>query len=195
MKKIVFIYGMLLGSIYQGYGQKDFDKIKASAEKGDAKSQIKLAMYYEFQDNYEKMFFWEKKAATQGYAKGQFFLGNTYLEWPFEEGSEKDKKDRIQKAISLYEKAANQGYEKAIVKLGYLYEYGGAIKQNHKKAIFWYKKAAKQGSIQAQYALADLLSYCTDVKNGKEKSKYWYQKACEQNYKPACDALKDLEDF
>ena len=71
-------------------------------------------------------------------------------------GVEKDE----QKAVELYQKAAEQGDANAQYNLGWCYESGTAVEKDEQKAVEWYKKAAEQGYAsqisQLQSRLANL---------------------------------------
>ena len=51
----------------------------------------------------------------------------------------------IQKAVELYQKAAEQGHTRAQYNLGFCYENGTGVKQTIQKAVDLYQKAADQG--------------------------------------------------
>ena len=61
-----------------------------------------------------------------------------------------------EKAILLYKKAAEKGVEKAILRLGEIYEKGSGVAINTHKAIFWYRKAAAKGNEEAKECLKRL---------------------------------------
>ena len=60
----------------------------------------------------------------------------------------------VQKALSWFRKAANQGYRNAELDLGLIYDTGHGVPANPVKAILWLGKAAAAGSGKAQYSLA-----------------------------------------
>ena len=59
-------------------------------------------------------------------------------------GKDMDENDRLNKAISLYEKAASHNGD-AMMKLGYIYEKGKYVEKDQIKAIEYYKRAASSG--------------------------------------------------
>lgn len=81
--------------------------------------------------------------AEAGDAEAQFLLGNFYstgFDWPRD----------YNKALYWYTKSAEQGYVRAQVYLGLVWEKGlGDIKPDRGKAFHWYSKAAEQGNAQA----------------------------------------------
>ncbi|CAI2161814.1 15628_t:CDS:2 [Funneliformis geosporum] len=63
----------------------------------------------------------------------------------------------LQKAIVLYEKAANLDHEMAQFNLATMYKEGNGINKDIDKAIYWYRKSAEQGYQQAHSRLNKLL--------------------------------------
>jgi hypothetical protein len=59
------------------------------------------------------------------------------------------------RAMSEWQRAADQGDADAEFGLGQLYEFGaGDLPQDYKRADYWYRKAAGQGNSEAEYRLA-----------------------------------------
>lgn len=82
----------------------------------------------------------------------------------------------------LLEKSANQNYDKAQYRLGYLYDYGKGVKQNHVIAKGWYLKAAEQGYMRAQHNLGHMLEHGDGVKKNSRLARVWYRKAALNGY-------------
>jgi TPR repeat protein len=61
------------------------------------------------------------------------------------------------KALSLYQKAAEQGNDVAMVSLGMMYYRGMGVSQNSEEAIKWWKKARKKGNENAILILKKIL--------------------------------------
>lgn len=94
---------------------KNFCALLESARKGDPKNQFELAMlYYKGMDGVIEdnrlAVYWFEKAAKQGFAEAQFFMGECYRRG---DGVEED----IEEAKEWYQKAADQGNERAKDKL------------------------------------------------------------------------------
>jgi FOG: TPR repeat, SEL1 subfamily len=167
-----------LGHMYlKGWGvPQDTDKavywFKKAAEQGNAKAEVALGLIYlttaymnnllghMFQngngiaiatEDYPKALYWFKKAAEQGNAKGENYLGYIYEQGL---GVPQD----YNKAVYWYKKAAEQGYAKGERNLGYMYQYGLGVPKDYNKAMYWYKKAAEQGSATAKANLERLES-------------------------------------
>ena len=52
--------------------------------------------------------------------------------------------------MTLYKSAAKQGYLKAIIGVGWLYDEGSGIEEYNIAAAHWYEQAARRGSAPAQ---------------------------------------------
>jgi hypothetical protein len=63
-----------------------------------------------------------------------------------------------QTAIMWYQKAAEQGNDKAQYLLGIMYENGYGVEADTTEALIWYKKAAAQGNSEAKAQLKILES-------------------------------------
>ena len=101
--------------------------------------------------DYEQAVYWFRKAAEQGYAKGQYCLGECYL-------NGKGVKEDSQQAEQWFRKAAEQGYEPAAkeLKLLDLVREGKALldQKNYPEAKKLLLEAAEQGSVKARWPLA-----------------------------------------
>jgi len=111
---------------------------------------------------------WFKKAANQGNAKAEAYLGNIYLttaimnailghQYSNVYGEIIATKD-YPKALYWFKKSAEQGYEKGEFHLGMMYGNGLGVPQDYSKAVYWLKKAAEQGYAQAKANLERLES-------------------------------------
>lgn len=113
-----------------------------AAEKGDAFAQTNLAVLYGnkrfgFLDR-EKRDFWIQKAAEQGYASAQLYLG-------------KLKEDSsTAEAIDLYRRAASKNLALAQIQLGFIHRVGKGVGISEKEANVLFHLAAAQGSREAQ---------------------------------------------
>ena len=61
-----------------------------------------------------------------------------------------------EKAFELFIKAANEGSEKAMLKLGNCYKHGIYVKENIKLSLFWYEEATKKGSVEAYLNIIEI---------------------------------------
>ncbi len=131
----------------------DIAKLKAKAEKGDAKVQYFLAyLYYEGEGvtkDYNEAVKWMRKAADQGDAKAQLRLGLSYY---YGEGVTKD----YNEAVKWWRKAAVQGGVEAQFRLSCSHLNGeGAIKDII-QGLAWLKLASAGGGKDIKKYLKDL---------------------------------------
>ena len=61
--------------------------------------------------------------------------------------------------MEWYHKAAKQGSESAMYKLGMMYDNGHGVNYDAKEAASWFEKASQKGSVQAQYYLAGMYKW------------------------------------
>jgi uncharacterized protein len=61
-----------------------------------------------------------------------------------------------QRAMSWFEKAAEQGLPDAQIALGEIYRAGGVVEQSHERAKYWLEKALQAGHPAAAGKLAQL---------------------------------------
>jgi len=91
----------------------------------------------------EKAFPWYLKAAEEGHAEAQFYVGLCYSKG---EGVLQDS----DKSFQWYMKAAEQGYPQAQFNVGYCYEYANGVMQDQDKALEWFVRAANKGHPRAK---------------------------------------------
>ena len=131
-----------------------FPKNKALAEKGDVEAQFKLGKIYGIgwigvSKDYKQAIYWFEKAAQQGHAKAQSYLGRLYF-------CTVDFKKNCEQAFYWFEKAAAQGDAEAQFNLGLMYFKGQGVKKNCEQAIYWTKKAGTQGHVDARHNLDEM---------------------------------------
>ena len=129
---------------------------------------------------------WYRKAAEQGYAEAQYWLGMCYY---CGAGVTEDKTQ----AAAWYRKAAEQGYAEAQSWLGGCYEHGWGVTKDETHAVTWYRKAAEQGYAAAQFDLGNCYENGKGVTQNKSEALYWYRKAAAQGYSCAKDYVQHLE--
>ena len=120
----------------------------------------------------DKAFQLFSKAAAQGNATAQYYIGRMYFNGEVN-GEDAD----YAKAFIWFQKAAMQGNAKAQASFARMYFLGQGVAQNFDKALEWYQKAADQGNAHGQYGLACIYYR---VKNDYSKAMEWYKKAAEQ---------------
>ncbi len=116
---------------------------------------------------------WFRKAADQGLAQAQSWLGDCYDKG---NGVVKDPEE----AVKWYRKAADQGLAQAQDLLGLHYAIGKGVAKDPEEAVKWYQKAADQGDVSAQ----SNLGFCYLGGNGVEKNPVeavkWLRKAADR---------------
>ena len=141
------VLAFFLAGVISSYAQSKAEKkelaaLYQKASDGDANAQLELGIRHLFGrgvpvEDAVQARDWFVKAADQGNASAQFWLGEMYSAgW----GIPQDKA----RAAIWYRKAANQGLATAEFALGNMYETGRGAPLNHKEAVMWIQKAAKQ---------------------------------------------------
>ena len=143
-----------------------FDLYKMAAEKGDADAKFQLGKMYSYgegvEQDYTKSEEWYRAAAEdfrreaeQGNLNRQCQLADMYLSSECKYGLEYSP----EKAMQLYDDAANKGFSHALYELGKMYLYGSGydLEADKIKGYKYLREAAEQDSICAQAKL------CVDI--------------------------------
>ena len=88
-------------------------------------------------------------------------------------------------AMTLFTKAAKQGYAPAQLRLGEILD----ASDYDKEAVDWYRKAAVQGYAAGEYRLANMYLIGEGVEKNAGKGLYWLKLAAEKDYIPALRSL------
>ncbi len=107
-----------------------------------------------------------RKAADNGNAKAQYFLGLLYSGV---EGVPKDQRAEV----AWYRKAAEQGNAKAQNNLGAMCADGRGVPKDDQQAITWYRKAAEQRLAMAQSNLGLMYANGTSVPKDDQRAYFW----------------------
>lgn len=139
------------------------------AENGDVKAQVALADLYKKkkpEPDYKNAAIWFAKAAEAGDPYAQVELGVFYWNgW----GVSKDDK----KALTLFQKAMAQDFDRGYGAVGAAYLWGRGIDQNYDEAAKWLRIAAEKGNVLASIRLASLYKRGLGVpEDGKEAEKW-----------------------
>lgn len=135
----------------RAYSEGDFKRVeklvRASAEKGDVRSQSMLgAVFFESGQrepaDFKEAMKWFQLAAAQGDAPAQLNLGTMYAAGL---GVSLNAKE----AVRWYRLAGAQGIALAQLNLGMMYAQGYGIPINLKEGVRWYRMAAEQGNAAA----------------------------------------------
>jgi TPR repeat protein len=182
----------LMGSALQLPGQptgaerKEFEALKARADKGDPEAQISLASHYAegtgVARDPAKSVKWLRKAADQGVARAQCLLGLSYANG---EGVKMDKTE----AAHWLRRAADQGLAEAQFDLGMCYANGDGVPRNAAEAAAWLRKAADQGLPDAECELGNYYLEGTGVPKNIPEGVKLTRKAAEEGFGQAQNAL------
>ena len=122
--------------------ESDLDKIRESADQGDAEAQHGLGIKYHngigVPQNDAEAVKWFRLAADQGVAEAQFMLGGLYMSG---KGVAKDNTE----AAKWFRLAAEQGDAMAQYSLGLEYYKGTGIPKDDAEAYMWLTVAAESG--------------------------------------------------
>jgi TPR repeat protein len=183
---------VVLSSAVSLFGQpteaerKQFEAVKARAEKGDSEAQIALAARYARGDGVAKdpakAVKWLRKAADQGSARAQCLLG---LDYASGSGIKPDKAE----AARWLRRAADQGLAEAQFDLGMCYANGDGVPRNALEATAWYRKAADQGLPDAACELGNCYLEGTGVPKDIPEGVKWTRKAAEEGFGQAQNTL------
>jgi len=147
LQKICFV--LLLTTFSSVYGGScfekpgDFDDCLTKAKQGDARAQYRLGWIYrgnkdipnDVAQDYAESVKWYRKAAVQGHASAQTWLGVMYS---LGFGVNRDYKA----AAKWYRKAADQGNVLGQLRIARLYSQGKGVIKNLKEAEKWYLRSA-----------------------------------------------------
>jgi len=146
------------------------NKLSKTSKKESADDQEVLAEYSEVEkddaiDDYDK--------AIAGDADAQFNLACYYAE-------NYDTGIKLELAVELYKKAAEQDHVGAQNNLGNMYINGNGVISDDKEAVKWYKKSAEQDHDYAQFNLGVMYANGRGVEKDDKEAVKWYTKAAEQ---------------
>ena len=96
------------------------------------------------------------------------------------------------KAVELYQKAADLGDSGACYNLGLMYNEGLGVNQNYNKAVELYQKACDLGNDDACYNLGNMYCNGQGVNQNYNKAVELYQKACDLGNDDACYKLGNM---
>jgi len=167
-----------------------------AAKKGHVQSMLQVAELYSSgltctDWDFDKAFYWLKKAAESGDAEAEHRLGETYVDgFPLDFDKE-FKGCNPQEGLVWLEKAAGKGYLFAAKKLGDIYFEGKVVEKNIKRAIEWYEKGANDRNSDALLKLGEM---CFSGENGEqnyEKAFTYFEKSANCRHAGACKRMGD----
>jgi TPR repeat protein len=105
--------------------------------------------------NYQEAVKWYEKSASQGNNYAKAYLGRMYYHGFGVEKNLLQASKLIEEVIIHMKSRAEEGCIKAQYIVGWMYQYGQGVMQDHREAASWYKKSANAYPA-AQKALDDL---------------------------------------
>ena len=143
------VFDDALGAFEDGEYSKAVELWQSIAEKGDIRSQVRLGLMYARgngvkRDGREAQK-WFQKAADQGSAEGEYYLGFLY-----ENARSYDMPVDFETAVMWYRKAAEQGFAEAQFSMGVSYFRGVGVPQDSITSYAWMSLAASQGHTLAE---------------------------------------------
>jgi TPR repeat protein len=166
--------------------RKQFEAIKAKADKGDSEAQLSLASRYGAGNGVAKdpakAVKWLRKAAEQGSARAQCLLGLSYA------NGDGVKPDKVEGARWM-RRAAEQDLAEAQFDLGMCYANGDGVPKNAVEAADWYRKAADQGLPDAEGELGNCYLEGNGVPKNIPEGIKWTRRAATQGFAPAQNTL------
>jgi len=161
LQKICFVLMLItFPSVHAGscFGKPgDFDDCLTKAKQGNARAQYSLGWVYrgnkdipsDVTKDYAESVKWYKKAAKQGHASAQTWLGVMY---DLGLGVNRDYKE----AIKWYRKAASQGNTLGQLRLASFYSQGKGVVKNLKEAEKWYLRSASYDGDYAKKMIKEM---------------------------------------
>ncbi len=150
------------------YSDEIDEKIKYAIKTGDLKTQYTLGYMYQYgkgvsidEKRAEK---WYKNGSKSGYVPSMVALAKLY-----KSGGDGIFRN-VNKALSLFRKAAKKGSADAWYEIGVMYENGIGTYASDKNAFDAYKKAAKGGSLNANVKLGMFYQYGRGTKQSIRKA-------------------------
>jgi TPR repeat protein len=137
--------------------------------------------------DYDTAFHICTKAAEQGDANAQFYLGFIYING---KGTPKDDN----KAFYWFTKAAEQGIAEAQLNLGLIYRNGQGTPKDDKQAFYWFTKAAEQGDYKAQFFMGFMYDMGTGTLKDSILAYAWYNISASQGLETAIENRDSLEE-
>lgn len=155
--------------------------IKA-AEAGEPRGQSQLGSLYLhgifITKDIEKSIFWYEEAIKNNSNSARYNLAKLYI------NKANITPLRLEKAISLYLTAAEQGHDDAKVALGNIYMHDTYGLKNEKKSFDWLTAAAINGNTYGQTGLASCYRYGIGTDIDYKKALHWYQLSADLSHSP-----------
>ena len=187
MKKFGFALWMVLALLAVSVGEDDLSIIQKKADAGDPAAQVKLGRIYAigtngvYRDTHESVK-WLAKAANQGNADGEYYLGAMYV---LGLGVPSD----ISTAINWFDLAAKQGQVDAEFRLARIYDLGTGVPRDPAMAAKYYLAASNPPrpdlTNTIDMRLAQMYETGDGVKKDYAESLKWYLKLGDTSFDAA----------
>ncbi len=226
MKKMMIMAAAGLMAAMTLAADADTEALKAVLEKvTDAETQCRIGNCYAegkvvAKDEAEAVR-WYRKAADQGYADAQCWLGEWYTyhltigekpqaaKW-YRKAAEQGHvvaqhelgvlyfrgaggvTNNYAEAVRLFRKGAESGYVRSIHNLGTCYAEGKGVPQDKSEAYRLYRKAAEMGLRESQFNVGTYYDMGWVVERNQEEALKWYRKAAAQGSKLAEGMIREM---
>lgn len=152
----------------------DIDELVNQANLGSVDAMLDLADIYHEAPDYEKSFFWTKKAADEGNTTAIFNVAVMYRDG---QGVNQDDNEYF-----IYMKQAAEASDAdadAMYELSRCYDFGTGTQKDDEASFYWKKKSASLGDVDAMYNLA--LAYKDGIGTNINDTQffYWMTKSAE----------------
>jgi TPR repeat protein len=122
----------------------------------------------------------QKKVAEEQREQADHILqGATNVIWRLQDQMDLDTKKEV---FAVFNIGADHGDPTAMRNLGWLYEDGFGVAQDHAKAREWYEKAADKGDADGMVNLGVLYDNGRGVAQDYARAREWYEKAAEKGH-------------
>ncbi|MDD9986571.1 MAG: tetratricopeptide repeat protein [Spirochaetaceae bacterium] len=168
------------------------EELRDAAGRGDAEAQFQLGWMYasgfgDFEEDHAEALGWYRRAAEQGLARAQSYLGTWYAHGTALE------QDFIQ-AATWCRRGAEQGNADGQLCLAMLYAGGCGVEPDGTESARWYRLAARSGEGKSQARLGDMYASGEGgVAQDPVEADTWYRRAVEPGtYRPTRVAGEEL---
>jgi TPR repeat protein len=179
----------VLAMLLQSGAPQDIATLKARAETGDTKAQVRLGVAYATGDgvtaNETEAVQWFRKAAEKGDAAGEYSLGEMYL-------TGRGVDTNLAEGVKWTRRAAEDGDARGQFNLAAMYAQGQGVPQDNNEAAKWMRKAADQGLAAGEFGLGSMYAHGKGVSQNAAEAVKWYRKASDQGDPEALNNLAFL---
>ncbi|MGI9465303.1 MAG: tetratricopeptide repeat protein [Aestuariivirgaceae bacterium] len=113
----------------------------------------------------------------------------TAIAGPYEDGQAAYSSGDYEKALKLYNEAAEAGNADAQLLLGFLHYNGDGVAQDFNTSVSWFTKAARQGDARSQAQLGIMYENGQGVPQDFGAAAQWFTRAADKGYSLAQNSL------